>query len=102
MMLKEHEKDASVYIQNQNEDSTESNKINIGSQAAPDGGYGWVIVFAAFMMNFIAFGILTTTGIMYVEFLEDLNTGKSQTSWISSIAFGTLMISSKFNMLSFF
>ena len=62
----------------------------------PDGGWGWVIVFGSFMMNFIIFGILNTSGVLYVEFLVDLNTGKGETAWISSLTFGTLMFISEF------
>ena len=61
----------------------------------PDGGWGWVVVFASFMMNGIIWGILNTSGIIYVELLEYLQTGKGETAWISSLTFGTSMAISK-------
>ncbi|XP_071165070.1 monocarboxylate transporter 12-B-like isoform X2 [Mytilus edulis] len=66
----------------------------IGTARPTDGGYGWVVVFAAFMMNFIVFGILNSSGILFVELSEELQAGKAATAWISSITFGTLFVSS--------
>ncbi|XP_052104720.1 monocarboxylate transporter 12-like isoform X1 [Mytilus californianus] len=75
-------------------DDKTSKEVEIGIARPLDGRYGWVIVFAAFMMNFIVFGILNSFGILFVELSEELQTGKAATAWISSITFGTLMVSS--------
>lgn len=52
---------------------------------APDGGWGWVIVFAAFMVNLIADGITFSFGVIFVEFLHYFGEGKSKTAWIGSL-----------------
>lgn len=52
---------------------------------APDGGWGWIIVFAAFMVNLIADGITFSFGVIFVEFLHYFGEGKSKTAWIGSL-----------------
>lgn len=51
----------------------------------PDGGWGWVVVAASFMVNLIADGITFSFGVLFVEFLHYFNEGKSYTSWIGSL-----------------
>ncbi|KAI4480781.1 hypothetical protein M0804_009878 [Polistes exclamans] len=51
----------------------------------PDGGWGWVVVAASFMVNLIADGITFSFGVIYVEFLNYFGAGKSKTAWIGSL-----------------
>lgn len=51
----------------------------------PDGGWGWVIVAASFMVNLIADGITFSFGVIFVEFLNYFGEGKSKTAWIGSL-----------------
>lgn len=51
----------------------------------PDGGWGWVVVFASFMVNLIADGITFSFGVIYVEFLNYFGEGKGKTAWIGSL-----------------
>ncbi|OAD51996.1 Monocarboxylate transporter 12 [Eufriesea mexicana] len=51
----------------------------------PDGGWGWVVVAASFMVNLIADGITFSFGVIYVEFLKYFGEGKSKTAWIGSL-----------------
>ncbi|GBP93669.1 Monocarboxylate transporter 12 [Eumeta japonica] len=51
----------------------------------PDGGWGWVVVFASFMVNLIADGITFSFGVFYVHFLEYFGEGKGKTAWIGGI-----------------
>uniref|UniRef100_T1IP78 Major facilitator superfamily (MFS) profile domain-containing protein n=1 Tax=Strigamia maritima TaxID=126957 RepID=T1IP78_STRMM len=55
---------------------------------SPDGGWGWVVVFAAFMINLIADGITHSFGVMYVEFLNFFKESKGKTAWIGSLFMG--------------
>lgn len=54
----------------------------------PDGGWGWVVVFATFMVHVIADGIVYSFGIMIVEFLAEFGESRGLTSWIISILTG--------------
>lgn len=58
----------------------------------PDGGYGWIIVFASFVISFITDGVLYTFSIFHVSFLNEFNESKYLTSWISSLLNGCLSI----------
>jgi len=54
----------------------------------PDGGYGWVIVFASFMCNLIVDGIAYTFGIFLGEFVTYFGEGKGKTAWVGSLLSG--------------
>lgn len=58
---------------------------NFSEARPPDGGWGWVVVMAAFMVNLIADGITFSFGVIYVEFLSYFGEGKSKTAWIGSL-----------------
>jgi hypothetical protein len=51
----------------------------------PDGGWGWVVVVAAFVTNLIADGVTFTFGIIYVDLLRYFGEGKSKTAWIGGL-----------------
>lgn len=51
----------------------------------PDGGWGWVVVAASFMVNLIADGITFSFGVIFVEFLNYFGEGKAKTAWIGSL-----------------
>lgn len=63
----------------------DSSSGNFSDTRAPDGGWGWVVVFAAFMVNLIADGITFSFGVIFVEFLHYFGEGKSKTAWIGSL-----------------
>ncbi|XP_067013658.2 monocarboxylate transporter 14 isoform X1 [Anabrus simplex] len=54
----------------------------------PDGGYGWVIVFASFLCNMIVDGIAYTFGVFLGEFVEFFGEGKGKTAWVGSLLSG--------------
>lgn len=54
----------------------------------PDGGYGWVIVFASFMCNMIVDGIAYTFGVFLGEFVRYFGEGKGKTAWVGSLLSG--------------
>ena len=59
---------------------------NYTIQNPPDGGWGWVIVGAAFLTFFMTTGTMMSMSVMYVAWLEEFNTGRGVTSWIISVA----------------
>ena len=38
---------------------------------APDGGYGWIVVAASFLVNMIADGVTFSFGVMFEEFEQE-------------------------------
>ncbi|XP_052783372.1 monocarboxylate transporter 13-like isoform X1 [Mya arenaria] len=58
---------------------------------APDGGWGWVVTFAAFMVGVILDGISYSFGIFYIELLQHFQESKSLTSLIISVLNGTYL-----------
>lgn len=54
-------------------------------QRPPDGGWGWVVVFASFMINLISDGISLSIGVIFVELDSYFNQSKSKTAWIGSL-----------------
>lgn len=59
----------------------------------PDGGWGWVVVAAAFVTNMIADGVTFTFGIIYVDLLRYFGEGKSKTAWIGGLFMSMPLIS---------
>ena len=43
----------------------------------PDGGWGWLVCLATFSAQFIVLGTMNNFGVMYVELLNEFNTGKA-------------------------
>ena len=59
------------------------NKINLEPL---DGGYGWVVVFGAFFVQFWVAGLVKSYGVFYVEVLELYrNSSATLASWIPAI-----------------
>ncbi|KAI2809083.1 hypothetical protein BLOT_000225 [Blomia tropicalis] len=54
----------------------------------PDGGYGWVVVFASFMCNFTVDGICYTFGLFLPYFIEEFGSGKAITALAGSLQSG--------------
>lgn len=64
--------------------SDDSDEI-IPEALPPDGGWGWVVVAAAFMVNLIADGVTFSFGVIFVEFLNYFGQNRSKTAWIGSL-----------------
>lgn len=78
---------------NTNSSSSDDEDSSADSEhVAPDGGYGWVVVFASFMINLIADGITFSFGLFYVEFLNYFGDSKGKTAWIGSIFMASPLI----------
>ena len=58
----------------------------------PDGGYGWVIVFASFMCNMIVDGIAYTFGVFIGEFVQYYGEGKGKVAWVGSLLSGMYLL----------
>ncbi|XP_022820451.1 monocarboxylate transporter 12 [Spodoptera litura] len=59
----------------------------------PDGGWGWMVVFASFMIHIVTDGMTYSFGVFYAEFLTYFDEGKGKTAWIVSILVGVTLSS---------
>ena len=76
---------------------TESRRSELDEPMAPDGGWGWVILFASFVSSVIVDGVCFSFGIFLLEFLDYFGASKSRTAWIGSTLNGTYMIMGRFH-----
>lgn len=61
----------------------------------PDGGYGWVVVFASFMCNMIVDGIAYTFGVFLDRFVVYFGEGRGKTAWVGSLLSGVYLSAGK-------
>jgi len=61
----------------------------------PDGGWGWVVVAAAFISNLIVGGVCYMFGIIMPELLHYFQAGKGKTAFVGSVVPGTMSIVGK-------
>lgn len=76
--------------------TTATNDTSANISKPPDGGWGWVVVFASFMIHMLSDGVLYTYGVFYIEFLEYFEEGKGKTGWVRSICVGVLLGAGEF------
>ncbi|XP_076754397.1 monocarboxylate transporter 5-like [Xylocopa sonorina] len=65
----------------------------------PDGGWGYIIVLASFLIHVIADGVTYSFGVLYVELLYYFEEGKGATAWIASILVGVTYCSGPISSL---
>ncbi|XP_022126371.2 monocarboxylate transporter 14 [Pieris rapae] len=70
-------------------DETDENKL----PPIPDGGWGWVVVFAAFLVSACADGLAYSFGILHEEFTNYFDASQSKTSLIGSLFISIPLIS---------
>ena len=63
----------------------------------PDGGWGWFIVFAGFMINFLGNGSFSILGIFLDSFVQHFETSYQSISIANSISYGVYMCSMPIN-----
>ena len=60
-----------------------------GTDKAPDGGFGWVVVFASFMQHVLSIGIAYTIGVFYPVLMENFSLSSSAAAWVGAMHFAT-------------
>ena len=61
--------------------------VEIRMSPVRDGGFGWVVVGAAFVIQFIVLGLQNNVGIVFAALLDEFKKSKSETGKISKIRF---------------
>lgn len=62
----------------------------------PEGGWGWVIVFASFMCNVIVDGIIYSFGIFMIAFMTEFKESSTKVSMVGSLLIGIYLITGKY------
>ncbi|XP_054272035.1 monocarboxylate transporter 13 isoform X2 [Macrosteles quadrilineatus] len=62
----------------------------------PDGGWGWVIVFASFWCNFFVDGIVYSSGVFLGDISESLNISKASVTLMGSLLSGFYLMAGPF------
>lgn len=76
------------------DDEDEEEEVSATSEllpVPPDGGWGWAVVFASFMIHVIADGITYTLGIFVVEWMNEFKQGRGFASLVPSILVGVTL-----------
>ncbi|KAK3871733.1 hypothetical protein Pcinc_023147 [Petrolisthes cinctipes] len=76
---------SSISLGSSSSSSSNNSRTTELERRAPDGGWGWVIVAASFMVHCIADGVTMSFGVLFVELLSYFNESKSITSWVGSL-----------------
>ncbi|XP_034652123.1 uncharacterized protein LOC117891060 [Drosophila subobscura] len=79
-------------ISNESGDSIDSSSTEKKTPKMPDGGYGWVVVFASLVVSLIADGLSFSFGLINAELLEYFGQSTSKTAWISSLFFSVPLL----------
>ena len=75
-----------------NRESDDGNGLQI-----PDGGWGWVVCFAGFMINFITSCLISSSGILLLGLIDVYDDTMSKTSLVGSLFQGIKMCVGKFS-----
>lgn len=65
--------------------SSSSSSSSLSLLDPPDGGWGWVVVFASFTAHMIADGCAFSFGVFYVELLDYFQESKAVTALVGSL-----------------
>ncbi|XP_066279002.1 monocarboxylate transporter 13-like [Branchiostoma lanceolatum] len=60
----------------------------------PDGGWGWMVVLSTFLIHVVDVGSYRSMGVFYAEFREVFQESAGNTSFISSVFVGTILMCS--------
>lgn len=61
----------------------------------PDGGWGWVVAAAAFLVNALSYGLLRSLGLALPDLTEHFERTAQDTAWVSALALAVQQAASK-------
>lgn len=53
----------------------------------PDGGWGWVVLTSALVVNFLIPGTVKSFGVLFVEFLHVFKASSTAASWMTALCY---------------
>lgn len=69
--------------------------MNESLGGAPNGGYGWIIVLAGFVISFMIDGLFTVFGVLLPVFIQYFSSTRAETVVIGSTLTAFLLLSGK-------
>lgn len=60
--------------------------MNAKPAGPPDGGWGWVVAAAAFVVNALSYGLLRSLGLAFPDLAEHFDRTAQDTAWVSALA----------------
>jgi len=54
---------------------------------APDGGWGWWVLFGSIVVNILIPGTVKSFGVLFIEFIEAFDTSPSAAAWIPALSY---------------
>lgn len=90
-LFKVEYKNAEIEQQSVKEDAAEDDDEVM--TVPPDGGWGWVVVVASFLIFMITEGIIYGFGIFFQEMINDLKCSRSQISMIAALKTSSICFS---------
>lgn len=86
--IKEVSEKNCVKLPEENEKLMDNGKEVKYELVPPDGGYAWLVLFGAMLVNIlIPGGAIKSFGILFVEFLENMDASPSAASWIPALCY---------------
>lgn len=67
------------------DDSEDSSSTNTPANTEVDGGWGWMVVFGAFMINVITDGCSYSFGVLFTHLVDYFQANRSSTAWVGSV-----------------
>ena len=71
-------------------------KEEVDPYAPPDGGWGWVVMFASFACNLVLDGIAYVFGIFLLPMMQDYRVSKGPMATVGSTLAGTIQLAGPF------
>ena len=62
---------------------------------APDGGWGWVVLFGALMCHFLIDGVVYVFGVVFPQLVEHFGESKGKVAMVQSVQIGVSLCSGK-------
>lgn len=67
------------------EDDSEDSSSKTPVKTVVDGGWGWMVVFGAFMINVITDGCSYSFGVLFTHLVDHFQANRSSTAWVGSV-----------------
>lgn len=62
-------------------------KMQKWKQVPPDGGWGWLVLLGATLVNVLVPGTVKSFGVLFVEFLEVFDASAAAAAWIPALCY---------------